>query len=392
MVSIVEVTTRQQLRRFVDFPNQLYKDVPQFVPATYGDDLDDWDRKKNPAFSYCEARCWLALREGEIVGRIGAILSRKSNSKWGTNRLRFTQVDFIDDPEVSGALFETVENWARELGCTAVHGPLGFTDMDREGMLVEGFDRRGCFFTYYNHPYYMQHMAALGYVKDVDWVENLITAPQDEKTFARWRKLSDYVKHRQKLHTLRVRTRLDYFPLLKPFFQLVNEAYAPLYGTVDLTPEQIKKYSMKFAPLINPQLTCFVMNEQNELVAFGVSAPSIAEAMKKSRGRLFPTGWVRVLHAFRKNDTIDLLLIAVRPDLQGKGVNAIILSEVMEGCRKMGIHYAETGPMLEENEKVQTQWQNFPLEQHKRRRCWVKELNAVPAGAGSHTGRDAQEV
>lgn len=392
MVSIVEVTTRQQLRRFVDFPNQLYKDVPQFVPATYGDDLDDWDRKKNPAFSYCEARCWLALREGEIVGRIGAILSRKSNDKWGTNRLRFTQVDFIDDPEVSGALFETVENWARELGCTAVHGPLGFTDMDREGMLVEGFDRRGCFFTYYNHPYYMQHMAALGYVKDVDWVENLITAPQDEKTFARWRKLSDYVKHRQKLHTLRVRTRLDYFPLLKPFFQLVNEAYAPLYGTVDLTPEQIKKYSMKFAPLINPQLTCFVMNEQNELVAFGVSAPSIAEAMKKSRGRLFPTGWVRVLHAFRKNDTIDLLLIAVRPDLQGKGVNAIILSEVMEGCRKMGIHYAETGPMLEENEKVQTQWQNFPLEQHKRRRCWVKELNAVPAGAGSHTGRDAQEV
>lgn len=392
MVSIVEVTTRQQLRRFVDFPNQLYKDVPQFVPATYGDDLDDWDRKKNPAFSYCEARCWLALREGEIVGRIGAILSRKSNSKWGTNRLRFSQVDFIDDPEVSGALFETVENWARELGCTAVHGPLGFTDMDREGMLVEGFDRRGCFFTYYNHPYYMQHMAALGYVKDVDWVENLITAPQDEKTFARWRKLSDYVKHRQKLHTLRVRTRLDYFPLLKPFFQLVNEAYAPLYGTVDLTPEQIKKYSMKFAPLINPQLTCFVMNEQNELVAFGVSAPSIAEAMKKSRGRLFPTGWVRVLHAFRKNDTIDLLLIAVRPDLQGKGVNAIILSEVMEGCRKMGIRYAETGPMLEKNEKVQTQWQNFPLEQHKRRRCWVKELNAVPAGAGSHTGRDAQEA
>ena len=326
------------------------------------------------------------------MGRIGAILSRKSNSKWGTNRLRFTQVDFIDDPEVSGALFETVENWARELGCTAVHGPLGFTDMDREGMLVEGFDRRGCFFTYYNHPYYMQHMAALGYVKDVDWVENLITAPQDEKTFARWKKLSDYVKHRQKLHTLRVRTRLDYFPLLKPFFQLVNEAYAPLYGTVDLTPEQIKKYSMKFAPLINPQLTCFVMNEQNELVAFGVSAPSIAEAMKKSRGRLFPTGWVRVLHAFRKNDTIDLLLIAVRPDLQGKGVNAIILSEVMEGCRKMGIRYAETGPMLEENEKVQTQWQNFPLEQHKRRRCWVKELNAVPAGAGSHTGQDAQEA
>ena len=258
MVSIVEVTTHRQLRRFVDFPNQLYKDVPQFVPATYSDDMEDWNRKKNPAFSYCDARCWLAMRGSEIVGRIGAILSHKSNEKWGTNRLRFTQVDFIDDIEVSSALFETVENWARELGCSAVHGPLGFTDMDREGMLVEGFDRRSCFFTYYNHPYYMQHMAALGYVKDVDWVENLISAPEDEKTIARWAKLSAYVQRRQKLHILEVRTRLGYFPLLKPFFQLVNEAYAPLYGTVDLTPAQVKKYSMKFAPLINPKLTCFI--------------------------------------------------------------------------------------------------------------------------------------
>lgn len=149
MVSIVEVTTKAQLRRFVDYPNQLYRGVPQFVPATYGDDLSDWDRQKNPAFSYCDARCWLAERDGEIVGRIGAIRSRKANEKWGTNRMRFTQVDFIDDPEVSAALFAAVEDWARELGCTAVHGPLGFTDMDREGMLVEGFDRRSCFFTYH---------------------------------------------------------------------------------------------------------------------------------------------------------------------------------------------------------------------------------------------------
>lgn len=185
MVSIVEVTTKAQLRRFVDYPNQLYRGVPQFVPATYGDDLSDWDRQKNPAFSYCDARCWLAERDGEIVGRIGAIRSRKANEKWGTNRMRFTQVDFIDDPEVSAALFAAVEDWARELGCTAVHGPLGFTDMDREGMLVEGFDRRSCFFTYYNHPYYIDHMAALGYVKDVDWIEELITVPTDEKTIRR---------------------------------------------------------------------------------------------------------------------------------------------------------------------------------------------------------------
>ena len=153
MVTVVEVTTKAQLRRFVDYPNELYKDVPQFVPATYDDDMSDWDRKKNPAFAYCEARCWLAMRGEEIVGRIGAILSRKANEKWGTRRLRFTQVDFIDDAEVSDALFATVESWAKELGCDEVHGPLGFTDLDREGMLVEGFDRQSCFFTYYNHPY-----------------------------------------------------------------------------------------------------------------------------------------------------------------------------------------------------------------------------------------------
>ena len=154
MVSIVEVTTKAQLRRFVEYPIELYKDVPQYIPGTYDDDLQDWDRKKNPAFEYCQARCWLAMRDGEIVGRIGAILSRKANEKWHTNRLRFTQVDFIDDYQLSKALFDTVEDWARQLGCTQVHGPLGFTDMDREGMLVEGFDRRSCFFTYYNNPYY----------------------------------------------------------------------------------------------------------------------------------------------------------------------------------------------------------------------------------------------
>ena len=383
MVSIVEVTTKAQLRRFVDYPNQLYRGVPQFVPATYGDDLSDWDRQKNPAFSYCDARCWLAERDGEIVGRIGAIRSRKANEKWGTNRMRFTQVDFIDDPEVSAALFAAVEDWARELGCTAVHGPLGFTDMDREGMLVEGFDRRSCFFTYYNHPYYIDHMAALGYVKDVDWIEELITVPTDEKTIRRWEKLSDFVLKRNHLHIVEPKSRLASLPLLKPFFDLVNVAYAPLYGTVDLTDEQIKKYASKFAPLINPHTTCFVMDKNDQMVAFGVGAPSLATAMQKHRGRLFPTGWVDVLKSFRKNDTIDLLLIAVHPDYQSRGVNAVILSKAMKGCLKMGIKQAETGPMLEMNDKVQSQWKDFQTEQHKRRRCFIKEL--IPAAAEAET-------
>ena len=379
MIHITEVTTKAQLRQFVNFPIDLYRDVPQYIPGTYSDDLADWDREKNPAFSYCEARCWLASRDdGTLVGRIGAIFSRKSNDKWGTHRLRFTQVDFIDDREVSAALFQTVEDWARQLGCTEIHGPLGFTDMDREGMLVEGFDRTSCFFTYYNHPYYIDHLTALGYVKDVDWTENLISVPTDQRIIQRWEKIAAYVLKRQHLHIHQVRSRLEYPPLIRKVFELVNVAYAPLYGTVELSDDQIRKYAGKFAPLVKPELTCFVMDENDDLVAFGVAAPSIAAALKKHDGRLFPTGWADVLKAFHRNDTIDLLLIAVRPDLQKKGVNAVIISKVMHGCFKIGVKQAETGPMLETNEKVQTQWQDFPLEQHKRRRCFVKVLTPAP--------------
>lgn len=374
MVSIVEVTTKAQLRRFVDYPNELYKDVPQFVPATYDDDLSDWDKKKNPAFAYCEARCWLAMRGEEIVGRIGAILSKKSNQNWNTHRLRFTQVDFIDDAEVSDALFATVENWAKELGCDEIHGPLGFTDLDREGLLVEGFDRQSCFFTYYNHPYYLEHLTRLGYVKDVDWIENLITIPTDPAVYAKWEKLSDYVLKRTNLHIFNAKSRLSYIPILKKFFELVNVAYAPLYGTVELSNEQISRYAAKFAPLVNPNLTCFVFDEDENLVALGVAAPSIAKALKKSRGRLLPFGWAGLLHAFLKNDTIDLLLIAVHPDYQSKGVNAIVMNKILQGCKKMGITHAETGPTLELNSKVLAQWKTFDIEQHKRRRCFMKKL------------------
>lgn len=374
MVTIVEVTTKAQLRRFVDYPNELYKDVPQFVPATYDDDMSDWDKKKNPAFAYCDARCWLAMRGEEIVGRIGAILSKKSNEKWGTHRLRFTQVDFIDDAEVVDALFATVEEWARQLGCDEVHGPLGFTDLDREGLLVEGFDRQSCFFTYYNHPYYLEHLTRLGYEKDVDWIENLITIPTDPAVYAKWDKLSNYVLKRNKLHIFNAKSRLSYGPILKKFFELINVAYAPLYGTVELSDEQISRYAAKFAPLVNPNLTCFVMDEDDNLVALGVAAPSIAKALKKSRGRIFPFGWAGLLHAFVKNDTIDLLLIAVRPDLQSKGINAIVMNKILQGCKKMGIVRAETGPTLELNDKVLAQWKTFDIEQHKRRRCFKKKL------------------
>ena len=374
MVEVREVRTRSELKKFVDYPNVLYKDVPQYVPAMIGDDLDDWNPKKNPAFEYCDAKCWLAWRDERIVGRIGAILSRRANEKWNLNRMRFTQVDFIDDPEVSSALFQAVEDYAREKGCSEVHGPLGFTDLDREGMLVEGFDRRSMFITYYNHPYYVRHLERLGYVKDVDWVELLIDVPYDEHIVSRMDKLAERVTRANKLHIAEVKSRRDYKPLIEKVFQLVNTCYAGLYGTVPLDERQIKRYAAKFVPLVDPELACFVLDEQEQLVAFGVSAPSMAEALKKSRGRLFPFGFIGVLRALKVNDTLDLFLIAVTPEYQNKAVNAILMNHVLKGCHKKGIRKAETGPQLETNHKVQSQWNFFKTEQHKRRRCFVKRL------------------
>ena len=376
MVEIREVRSKADLKRFVTYPNQLYRDVPQYMPPLISEDMADWNHKGNPAFAYCDARCWLALRDGKIVGRIGAILSRKSNEKWNTRRLRFTQVDFIDDFEVSRALFDTVENWARELNCDEVHGPLGFTDLDREGMLIEGFDQKSMFITYYNHPYYLTHLEKLGYVKDVDWVEFLIDIPAPEDPITeKLDRLAQRVERMTHLHVAKLNIRRDYKPYVRKVFDLINLCYAHLYGTVDLSDEQIRKYADKFIPLINPELACFVLDENENLVAFGVTAPSMAAAIKKHNGHMFPLGFIDILKALKINDTLDLYLIAVHPDYRNRGVNAILMNHVLKGCHQMGITHAETGPQLETNEKIQNQWSMFKYRNHKRRRCWVKQLS-----------------
>lgn len=376
MVEIREVRSRRDLKRFVTYPNRLYRDVPQYMPPLISEDMADWNPRKNPAFEYCEARCWLALRDGQIVGRIGAILSRRANEKWNARRMRFTQVDFIDDAEVSGALFETVENWAREKGCNEVHGPLGFTDLDREGMLVEGFEEKSMFITYYNHPYYVDHLTRLGYGKDVDWVEFLLDIPgPEDPCVQRLGRIAQRVAKANRLHIAQVKRRSEYKPYVHKVFDLLNTAYAHLYGTVDLSPAQVKKYADKFIPLINPDLTCFVLDESENLVGFGVAAPSIASAVKRHNGHMFPLGFIDILRSLRVNDTLDLYLIAVRPDYRNKGVNAMMMEHILQGCLRMGLKQAETGPELEPNDKIQNQWQTFQYRRHKRRRCFIKRLD-----------------
>ncbi len=375
MVTIKEVKTRKDLKTFLLYPQKLYRGCAEFVPSMLGDDFDNWNRKKNPAFSYCDAKCFLAYRDGEVVGRIAAILSHKSNEKWGNLRMRFSQVDFIDDAEVSDALFGTVEAWARSMGCNEVHGPLGFTDLDPEGMLIEGFDKRSMFITYYNHPYYLEHLTRLGYIKDVDWLEYKVYTPEPgSRAAAMLGRVSNHVLKANELHVATVRSKRDYKPLIKKVFELVNIAYSHLYGTVELSDAQVTRYANKFVPLINPKYTCFILDKNENLVAFGVAAPSMATALQKSHGRLFPTGWIGVLRALHKNNALDMFLIAVHPDMQSVGINAVILNHVMHNAWENGIEYAETGPQLETNAKILSQWNIFEKEQHKRRRCFIKTL------------------
>ena len=290
--------------------------------------------------------------------------------------LRFSQVDFIDDRAVSKALFDTVENWAKEKGMNEVHGPLGFCDLDREGMLVEGFDRRSMFYTYYNDPYYIDHLTELGYKKDTDWIEHLIPLNGwEDPNYLRLKRISDAMLRRTGFHKLQVKHKSEYKPYIRQIFELVNIAYSHLYGVVELNERQIKKYTNKFLPLVDKRFVSFVENKDGELIAFGVGAPSLAEAFRKCDGKLFPFGWIPVLKALKgKNDVMDLFLVAVRPDLQGTGANAILIDSVLRNAIKMGVKFAETGPELETNEKVQSQWKYFEHETHKRRRCYIKTL------------------
>lgn len=374
MVTVKEAKTRSELRKFADFSNKLYKGVPNYTPSTYSDDIEDWMEDKNPAFEYCKAKAFLAYRDGKIVGRIGAILSDKANQKWGHKRMRFTCVDFIDDNEVSDALFKTVEDWAREMGCLEVHGPLGFSDMDREGMLVEGFDQPSLFFTYYNFPYYNDHMARMGYTKDTDWVEFFINIP--DKPIEKLERMADLVMRRYKLKPIRFKSRGEIKPYVTKVFTLLNQAYADLYGVVPLTERQVARYATKFLPLMSPDFISIVENEQGEVVAFGITSPSLTKAFQKSNGRMLPFGFIHFLNAqiSKKNDKMDMYLVAVRPDLQGTGINAILINEIMRNAIARGMKYTETSPELETNTKVAAQWKFFDTVQHKRRRCYIKAL------------------
>jgi GNAT superfamily N-acetyltransferase len=372
MIEIAEVRSRSELRRFVALPETLYRAHPCYVPKLFRDEIATLSRETNPAFEYCEARYWLACRDGAPVGRIAGIINRRDIATWKCRRARFGWVDFVDDPEVSAALLSTVESWARERGLEAVPGPLGFCDLDREGMLVEGFDELDMLVTNYNYPYYPAHLEHLGYTKDVDWVEFLVT-PSAEIP-AQVDRVAQCALKRYGLRIVTIARRRDILPHTDGIFSLINDAYKGLYGVVPLSAAQISYYTKMFFGFVNPEYLKVILDRDGHVAAFGIAMPSMSQALQRSRGRLFPLGFAHLLWALRFNDRLDLLLTAVRPDLQNRGINAILISEMWKAAVKHGIRHAETGPELESNDKIQAQWKHFQTRQHRRRRCFCKAL------------------
>ena len=371
-LQIKEVTTLKQLKAFIQFPFTLYANNPYWVPNLVSDDMNTLRKDKNPAFETCEARYWLAYRQGRIVGRVAAILNHPHIEKWGQRYMRFGWLDFIDDPQVPAALLQTVEAWAKQAGMSAVHGPLGFTDMDREGMLVEGFQELATMATAYNHPYYPGHMEKLGYAKDIDWVEYEISMPDEpDERIAR---MAAIVAKRNKFHLLEVRNKKELLKHAQELFDLLENEYSHLYGTVPLTQGQVDSYIAQYFGFITPDFVPMVYNDKNEMVAFGVALPSLSRALQSSHGKLFPFGFIRLLNALRKNDRADLYLVAVRSQDRMTGANAILMNSMYEVFRKMGVKKIETNPELETNQLVQGQWKYFETRQHKRRRVFIKQL------------------
>lgn len=367
-----EVHTKRDLSQFINFPLKLYRNNPYYVPGMASDERNTLDRAKNPAFKYCEARYWLAYKDGRPVGRIAGIFNPRHNEKWNAPYIRFGWMDFEDDPEVSAALLSAVEAWGREKGLKAAHGPLGFSDLDREALLIEGFDEVATLATLYNYPYYADHMERLGYRKDTDWVEYELSTP--EKLDERISKAAQIVLKRNNLHLLQAKNKRELLPYASQLFGLINDEYSHLYGSTPLSPEEINHYTKAYFGFAHPDFVPVILDENDRMVAFGVTFPSLSKALQKSRGKLFPFGWARILHALSHNDRADLYLIAVQKKYQGLGVNMVLMNQVWEAFNRRGIRKIETNPELEDNLNVQSQWKTIEKRQHKRRRCYIKEL------------------
>ena len=376
-IIIKKVADKKDLKAFIRFNYELYKNNPYAVPDLYDDMLNTFSPKKNAAFEFCESDYFLAYQDGKLVGRVAAIINHRANETWNKKEVRFGWIDFIDNPEVSKALLQEVERWGKAKGMTEIVGPLGFTDMDAEGMLIEGFDQLSTMATIYNYPYYPQHMERLGYEKAADWVEFKLRVP--DRLPDKFVRIAEIImqKYNLKIKKLKNRKEIEQYGYGQKIFDLIIEAYAPLYGFSKMTQGQIDQYVKMYLPMLDLRMVTLVEDAEKNLVAVGISMASMSEALQKAKGKLLPFGWFHLLKALfvKHSKTLDLLLVAVKPEYQSKGVNALLFYDLVPIYQKMGFKYGESNPELEENKKVQAQWSAFESELHKRRRAFRKTID-----------------
>lgn len=372
-VVIQEVKSKKDLKKFIWFGINLYKNCEYAAPPLMMDDLLNLTKGSNPALDFCETAYFMAYKDGKIAGRIAAIINPVANETWKETNARFGWVDFIDDYEVSSTLFDAAIAWAKSKGMTAIHGPLGFTDFDHEGLLIEGFDRNGTLATIYNYPYYPEHVEKYGFVKDIDWNEYLITIPEvyPDKYF----RVAEIVKQKYKLEPKKFKSRkevVDNYAM--KIFDLLNTCYSHLYGFTKLNEKQISFYIKLYFSFFRLDTISIVVDEKDDVVALGIAMPSFTKALQKAKGRLLPFGWFYMLRALQKNDLLDLYLMAVHPDYQNKGINSIVFADIMPNAAKNGYKFAESNPELETNTRMSSQWGSWEVENHKKRRVYIKQI------------------
>lgn len=374
-VEIREINDRKGLKRFIDFANDLYKDCPYYCPPLYFDELNVFDRKKNPVMEFSDYQLFMAYRDGKAVGRIAALINEKANEAWNVKHVRFGWMDFIDDYEVSAALLDAVRDWGKARGMDAMNGPVGFTDWDHEGLLIEGYEYVAPLASLYNYPYYVEHMDRYGLKKEIDWIEYQITPPTEVPE--RLARMAEIVKERSHVRVDKVKNSRE---LVRKygisFMDVLDEAYQKLYNFQPMTPRQKAYYRDIYFPIINFDFVTIIVNEKDEIVGVGLGMPDISDACRKCGGKLFPFGWYHILKALKakKMEHFDLLLVAVRPDYQDKGINSLFFADQIPYFIQYGIKRVETTSILETNTKNQQQWAYFEHKQHKRRRAYIKPI------------------
>ncbi|MDY3521169.1 GNAT family N-acetyltransferase [Riemerella anatipestifer] len=374
MASIVvkKVTNDKELQDFIKFPNKLYKENPNYVPPLNNDEKNIWKAEENPALSYSDAEQYLAYRNDEVVGRIALMVNYKEEKELGIKKLRFGWLDFIDDIEVSKALMDKAIEVAKSKNLPKIEGPMGFTNLDKAGMLIKGFDKLATMIGIYNFEYYPDHLEQLGLKKEKEWVEFEIDFP--EQLPEKVTKFSGLIKEKYKLKVLRFNHKKEILPLVEPMFKLLDETYKNLSTYTPISDEQIKTYKEKYFGFIDKDYIICIADEHDDLIAFAITMPSYSRALQKAKGKLLPFGWWHFLQASKKNDRANFYLIGIRPDYQRRGVTSIIFEEIYKVFKKKGVRFLETNPELEENKNIQLLWQDYNPVNHKRRRTYSLDI------------------